>query len=61
MVEDICRAIDKGLGVETESCNEVCIKVAMEDVFLRSISCVFVGSSLRHNEAYLHSSIDFAT
>ena len=61
MIEDICRAIDKGLGLETESWNEVCIKVAMENVFFRSISRVLVGSSLCRNEAYLHYSIGFAT
>ena len=59
--EDICRAIDKDLGLETESWNEVCIKVAMENVFFRSISRVLVGSSLCRNENYLHYSIGFAT
>ena len=61
MIEDICRAIDKGLGLETKSWNEVCIKTAMENVFFRSISRVLVGSSLCSNEEYLHYSIDFAT
>ena len=61
MIEDICRVLDQILGLETESWNEVCIKVAMENVFFRSISRVLVGSSLCRNEEYLHYSIGFAT
>ena len=61
MIEDICRNIDKGLGLETESWNEVCIKVAMENVFFRSLNRILIGSSLCRNEDYLYYSIGFAT
>ena len=61
MIEDIRNTIDNAMGLDTESWKQVCITKAMEDVVLRSTSRVLVGSSLCHNEEYLHYSIAFAT
>ena len=61
LFEDMYRAIDKDLGLETESWKEVCINKAMENIFFRSISRVLVGSSLSQNEEYIQYSVAFAT
>ena len=61
MIEDIRCTIDQGLGLDTESWNEVCIKKAMDKLFFTSTSHVLVGSQLYRNEEYIHYSIGFAS
>ena len=59
MIEDITYAIDKAMGLDTESWKEVCIIKAMESVVMRSTSRVLVGEALSRNEDYVHYSIAF--